>query len=170
MRLIGPLMTATLCVAVATASLAGKPAHSQAMAGRDPGGYRMHVAYYRTPPGRQDEWLALFKKYHKPIMDLEIKEGLVISDTVYAPRYHEGSKSWDFIIITIMPARGRAPKLHITRAQEINKLFPNVNDYVRGERARWALTLVCKENDLVKIDMTRDTPSVYLPLDLSAKK
>jgi hypothetical protein len=170
MRSLGSLASATLCVAVATLSIAGKPAYSQAMAGRNLGGLRIHVAYYRTPPGRQDEWLALFKKYHKPIMDLEIKEGLVISDTVYAPRYHQGEKSWDFIIITVMPPRGRTPNLHITRAQEISKLFPNINEYVRGERARWALTLVCTENDLVKIDMTRNTPSVYLPLDLPAKK
>ena len=169
MRLIRP-STATLCVAVATAFFAGKPAHSQAMAGRDLGAYGIHVAYYRTPPGRQDEWLALFKKYHKPIMDLEIKEGLVISDTVYAPRYHEGEGSWDFIIITVTPPQGQGPKVHITRAQEIRKIFPNIEDYVRGERARWALTLVCRENDLVKIDMTRDAPSVYSPLDFPAKR
>jgi hypothetical protein len=103
-------------------------------------------------------------------MDLEIKEGLVISDTVYAPRYHEGESAWDFIIITVAPPEGQAPKIHTTRAQEIKKLFPDIKDYVRGERARWALTLVCKENDLVKIDMARDAPSVYSPLDLSAKK
>ncbi|HKS96596.1 MAG TPA: hypothetical protein VJV74_10765 [Terriglobia bacterium] len=169
MRLIRA-STATLCAAVAMMSLAAKPAYAQAMAGRDLGGYRIHVAYYRTPPGRQDEWLALFKKYHKPIMDLEIKEGLVISDTVYAPRYHEGENAWDFIIITVMPPEGQGPKPRLTRAQEIGKLFPDIKDYVRGERARWALTLVCKENDLVKVDMTRDTPSVYIPLDLPAKK
>ncbi len=169
MRSIRPL-TATLCVAIAMASFAGRPAHSQAMAGRDLGGNRIHVAYYRTPPGRQDDWLALFERYHKPIMDLEIKEGLVISDTVYAPRYHEGENAWDFIIITVMPPQARTPKLHITRAQEIGKLFPDIKDYARGERARWALTLVCRENDLVKIDMTRDHPSVYVPLDLAGKK
>lgn len=169
MRLIRPL-TASLCLAVAMVSPAGKPAHAQAMAGRDLGVDRVHVAYYKTPPGRQDEWLALYKKYHKPIMDLEIREGLVISDTVYAPRYHDGEKSWDFIIITVTPAEGQGPKLNITRAQEIRKLFPDIQDYVRGERARWALTLVCQEGDLVKIDMTRDPPSVYYPLDFTDKK
>ena len=169
MRLPRPSI-ATLCAAVAMMSFAGRPAHSQAMAGRDLGGNRIHVAYYRTPPGRQDEWLALFRKYHKPIMDLEIKEGLVISDTVYAPRYHQGEGSWDFIIITVMPPQGQGPKLHITRAQEIRKIFPDIAAYVRGERARWALTLVCTENDLVKIDMTPDAPSVYSPLDVPAKK
>ena len=169
MRSIRPL-TAPLCVAVAMMSVAGRPAHAQAMAGRDLGVNRVHVAYYKTPPGRQDEWLSLYKKYHKPIMDLEIKEGLVVSDTVYAPRYHEGEGSWDFIIITIMPPEGQGPKLRITRAEEIRKLFPDIQDYVRGERARWALTLVCQEGDLVKIDMTRDPPSLYYPLDFPKKK
>lgn len=169
MKLIKPL-TASICIAVATISLAARPAHAQAMAGRDLGVNRVHVAYYKTPPGRQDEWLALYKKYHKPIMDLEIEEGLVISDTVYAPRYHDGEKSWDFIIITVTPPEGRGPKLSITRAQEIRKLFPDIQDYVRGERARWALTLVCQEGDLVKIDMKRDPPSVYYPLDYTSRK
>ena len=163
------LLMASACGAVVMLSPAGKPAHAQAMAGRDLGMNRVHVAYYKTPPGRQDEWLALYKKYHKPIMDLEIKEGLVISDTVYAPRYHDGEKSWDFIIITVTPPEGQGPKLSITRAQEIRKLFPDIQDYVRGERARWALTLVCQEGDLVKIDMTRDPPSVYYPLDTNRK-
>lgn len=169
MRLIRAL-TATACAAVAMMSLAAQPARAQAMAGRDLGQNQIHVAYYRTPPGRQDEWLALYKKYHKPIMDLEIKEGLVLSDTVYAPRYHQGEGAWDFIIITVLPPEGHGPKLHITRAEEIRKLFPDIQDYVRGERARWALTLVCKEGDLVKIDMTRDPPSVYYPLDFPEKK
>lgn len=57
-----------------------------------------------------------------------------------------------------------------SHAQEIRKIFPDIKDYVQGERARWALTLVCKENDLVKIGMTRDPPSVYSPLDFPAKK
>lgn len=169
MRSIRPL-TATLCVAAAMMALAGKQAHAQAMAGRDLGENGVHVAYYKTPPGRQDEWLSLYRKYHKPIMDLEIKEGLVISDTVYAPRYHDGEKSWDFIIITVTPPAGQGPKLHITRAEEIRKLFPDIQDYVKGERARWALTMVCQEGDLVKIDMTRDPLSVYYPLDFRKKK
>jgi hypothetical protein len=29
------------------------------------------VSFYRLPPGRQDEWLALYKKYHYPIMQWE---------------------------------------------------------------------------------------------------
>ena len=53
----------------------------------------------------------------------------------------------------------------MTRAELIRKLFPDVEDYVRGERQRWALTLRCQEGDLVQIDTTRDPLSLYFPLD-----
>jgi hypothetical protein len=169
MNLIRPL-TPIICAVFAMMCVTSKPAHAQAMSGRDSGENRVHTAYYRTPPGRQDEWLALYKKYHEPIMDYEIQQGVVISNTVYAPRYHDGEKAWDFMIITTEPPEGKTPKLGMTRAQLIRKLFPDIADYVRGERARWAVTLVCQEGDLVKIDMTRDPVSLYYPLDFPAKK
>lgn len=164
------LLTAMVCGAAAMVSLAGRPAHAQAMEGRDLGFDQVHIAYYRTAPGQQDEWLAVYQKYHKPIMDYEIKKGVVISNTMYAPKDHLGEGSWDFIIITVTPPKGQGPKLGMTRAQLIRKLFPNIDDYVRGERRRWALTLVCKEGDLVQIDQNAHPLSLYYPLDLPAKK
>lgn len=163
-------LTAITCIVAAMMSITGKPAHAQAMSGRDIGMNQVHVAYYKTPPGRQDEWLAVYKKYHQPIMDYEVKEGVVISNTMYAPRYHDGAQSWDFVIITVTPPAGTGPKLGVTRAQLIRKLFPDVEDYVRGERQRWALTLVCQEGDLVQIDTKREPLSVYYPLDPPEKK
>ncbi len=169
MRSIGRL-TAMSCIVVAMMSLPSVPAHAQAMAGRDIGQNRVHVAYYRTPPGRQDEWLALYKKYHKPIVDFQLQKGVTISSTVYAPKFHEGEKSWDFVIVSISPPDGQVPKLGMTRAEVIRKLFPDIEDYVRGERQRWALTVVCQEGELAEIDMTRDPVSVYYPLDSPEKK
>ena len=164
MWMIGRL-TAITCTVAAVASLTSEPAQAQAMSGRDIGMNGVHVAYYKTPPGRQDEWLAVYKKYHQPIMDYEIKQGVVISNTMYAPKYHDGEQSWDFVIITISPPAGKGPTLGMTRAELIRKLFPHVEDYVRGERQRWALTLRCQEGDLVQIDTTRDPLSLYYPLD-----
>jgi hypothetical protein len=169
MRLIRRL-TAITCIVAAMMSLPSKPVHAQAMAGRDIGLNRVHVAYYKTPPGRQDEWLALYKKYHKPIVDLQIQKGVTISSTLYAPKSHEGEKSWDFVIISISPPDGQGPKLAMTRAEVIRKLFPDIEDYVRGERQRWALTVLCQEGELVEIDVTRDPLSVYYPLDSPEKK
>ncbi|MBS0365249.1 MAG: hypothetical protein JSR67_05410 [Proteobacteria bacterium] len=163
-------MTAITCVVAAMMTLAGRPAQAQAMSGRDLGVNEVHVAYYKTPPGRQDEWLAVYKKYHQPIMDYEIKKGVVISNTMFAPRYHDGAQSWDFVIITVTPPAGKGPQLGMTRAQLIRKLFPDIEDYARGERQRWALTLVCQEGDLVQIDTTRNPLSLYYPLDIPEKK
>ena len=39
--------------------------------------------FYKVPPGKQDEWLALYKKYHYPIMQYQKAHGQVISETVY---------------------------------------------------------------------------------------
>jgi|HubBroStandDraft_6_1064221.scaffolds.fasta_scaffold876592_1 hypothetical protein len=169
MKLIGRL-TAITCMVAAMMFLPSMPARTQAMAGRDIGQNHVHVAYYRTPAGRQDEWLALYKKYHKPIVDFQIQKGVTITSTVYAPKFHEGEKSWDFVIVTISPPDGQGPKLGMTRAELIRKLFPDTEDYVRGERQRWALTLVCQEGELAEIDMTRDPVSVYYPLDAPEKK
>jgi hypothetical protein len=169
MRLIRRL-TALTCIVAAMMSLTSKPAHAQAMAGRDIGMNRVHVAYYKTPPGRQDEWLAFYKKYHRPIVDFQIQKGVTISSTLYAPKAHEGEKSWDFVIISVSPPDGQGPKLGMTRAEVIRKLFPDIEDYVRGERQRWALTVQCQEGELVEIDVTRDPLSVYYPLDSPEKK
>jgi hypothetical protein len=158
------------CIGAAMMSLISQPVHAQAMTGRDIGQNRVHVAYYRVPPGRQDEWLALYRKYHKPIVDFQIQKGVTISSTLYAPKFHEGEKSWDFEIISVSPPDGQGPKLGMTRAEVIRKLFPDIEDYVRGERQRWALTLVCQEGDLVEIDTTRDPVSLYYPLDAPEKK
>jgi hypothetical protein len=157
-------------VVAATLSLGSKPVHAQAMTGRDIGQNRVHVAYYKVPPGRQDEWLALYKKYHKPIVDLQIRRGVTISSTLYVPKFHEGEKAWDFEIISVSPPDGQAPKLGMTRAEVIRKLFPDIEEYVRGERQRWALTLVCQEGDLVEVDLSRDPVSLYYPLDAPEKK
>ncbi len=169
MWMIGRLAALT-CAVAAMMSLTSNHARAQAMSGRDLGMNVVHVAYYKTPPGRQDEWLAVYKKYHQPIMDYEVKKGVVISNTMFAPRYHDGDQSWDFVIITVSPPAGKGPTLGMTRAELIRKLFPDVEDYVRGERQRWSLTVRCQEGDLVQIDTTRDPLSLYYPLDPPDRK
>jgi hypothetical protein len=163
-------LTSAACIVAVMMSLASRPAEAQAMTGRDIGQNRVHVAYYRVPPGRQDEWLALYKKYHKPIVDFQIQKGVTISSKLYSPKMHEGEKAWDFEIISVSPPDGQAPKLGMTRAEVIRKLFPDIEDYVKGERQRWALTLVCQEGDLVEIDTARDPVSLYYPFDAPEKK
>ena len=162
---------ATIAItAVAMMGIHGDGLHAQAMAGRDVGKNRVSVDYYKAPPGRQDEWLALYKKYHRPIMDFQIQKGVTISSTLYAAKFHSPGMPWDFVIINVSPPEGEGPKLGMTRAEVIRKLFPDVEDYVKGERQRWALTVNHWDEELVEIDVTRDPLSVYYPLDVPEKK
>jgi hypothetical protein len=159
-----------MLVALGAMSFNCQTAGAQAMAGRELGTNRVSVGYYKAPPGRQDEWLALYKKYHRPIMDFQISKGVTISSTLYAAKSHSPGMPWDFVIINVSPPEGQGPKLGMTRAEVIRKLFPDVEDYVKGERQRWALTVNHWDEDLIELDVTRDPLSVYYPLDALPKK
>ena len=75
------------------------------MAGRDlPGRPKVSVSYYKVPPGKQDEWLALYKKWHRPIMEAQIKAGTTTSSELYALRNHQVGSPYDFVIISVSPA------------------------------------------------------------------
>ena len=165
LRVLGLTLTAIAIGALNTADV-----NAQAMSGRNIGKNRVSVSYYKTPPGRQDEWLALYKKYHRPIMDFQVQKGVTISTTLYAAGDHSPGQPWDFAIINISPPEGEGPKLGMTRAEVIRKLFPNIDDYVKGERERWALTVNHWDETLIEIDVNREPLSVYYPLDAPPKK
>jgi hypothetical protein len=109
------LMRKSLCTGLAGAFLAlsalatgTAPAFGQAMSGRQlEDRPRLSVSYYKTPPGKQDEWLALYLKWHRPIMDYQIQQGVTTSSTVYANAGHSLAPQWDFMIINISPPRPR---------------------------------------------------------------
>lgn len=155
----------TVVVALSLAVAGIQTAAAQAFSGRDlPDRPRVSVSYYKTLPGKQDEWLALYKKWHRPIMDYQIKEGLTLSSTVYAPTNHSPGQPWDFAIINVAPAPSKAPKAKLQRGQVIKQLFPDIEAYVAGERHRWELTVDHWDEGLLEIDVATDTPSVYYPI------
>jgi hypothetical protein len=120
------------------------------------------VDFYKLPPGRQDEWLALYKKYHYPIMQYEREHGQVISETLYTRAAHHISPSWDIAIVIVAPPPEKRPKADKTRQDLIRSLFPDLDDYVKGERARWALTLEHWDEQWVEVDIEKN-PSLYYP-------
>jgi hypothetical protein len=140
----------------------GVVAFGQANNGAGEGKPVMYVSFYKLPPGRQDEWLALYKKWHYPIMEYEKAHGQVTSETVYTRAAHELSPAWDIAIVIIAPPPEKRPKPEMTRGQLIRHLFPDLDEYVKGERARWAMTLEHWDEQWVPIDMEKN-PSLYYP-------
>ncbi len=137
-------------------------ARAQATIGAGDGKNTVSVDFYKVPSGRQDEWLALYKKYHYPIMKYQKEHGQVISETVYTRAIHQLSPSWDFAIVIIAPPPEKRPKAELNRSQLIRKLFPDIDDYVKGEKARWSLTLDHWDESWTEVDI-ENHPSLYEP-------
>ena len=137
-------------------------AFAQANNGAGTGKDVTEVSFYKLPPGRQDEWLALYKKWHFPIMKYEKAHGQVISETVYTRVAHHLSPAWDIAIVIVAPPPEKRPKPEMTRGQLIRHLFPDLDEYVKGERARWAMTLEHWDEQWVEVDVDKN-PSLYYP-------
>lgn len=138
-------------------------AAAQALSGRQlPDRPRVGVSYYKVPPGKQDEWLALYKKWHRPIMEAQIKAGTTASSVLYALSNHQIGSPYDFVIISVSPADPKP--LGLSRGELIKKLFPDTEAYVAGEKKRWELTVDHWDTGLLEINVDEPNPSVYYPI------
>jgi hypothetical protein len=151
-----------LFAALTLALLSSEPSFAQANNGAGEGKTEVHVDFYKLPPGRQDEWLALYKKSHFPLMKWELENGEIISETVYTRAVHELSPSWDIAIMIILPPAGQRKKPELTRAQLMRKIYPDLDEYVKEEKQRWALTLEHWDERWVEVDIEKN-PSLYYP-------
>ena len=102
-----------------------------------PGQQPVVESYYKLAPGKADEWLALFKKWHLPILQERRKEGKILSITIYQPRLHQGGPEWDYKVILRYAdyAAMGAPDAQITK-----RLYPNEEELLRNEHRRWEIT------------------------------
>ena len=160
-------------IAIAATILAlvqfGAPAFGQAANGRGDCFPRTEISYYKTPGGKQDEWFALYMKWHHPIMEYELKHGMAVSSTLYAAHSHSPGMPWDFLIITVLPPKGAVKQPVMSRPELIRKLFPNLNAYIAGEKARWALTVNHWDEGLDQMSW-KEPVSLYVPIDGGCKQ
>lgn len=138
-------------------------ANAQAQNGRGDGLNRVSVGYYKVPPGRHDEWLELYQRWHRPIMEWNIQNGLTLSSRLYVAGNHAPGAPWDFAIINVSPAN--PPRGLPSRAQVIRQLFPDQDAYVAGERARWALTIDHWDERFVPLAWNQEPFSLYYPIE-----
>lgn len=148
------------CVPLATA-----PAAAQAMNGRQmPDRPTVEISYYKIEPGRQDEWVALYLKWHRPMMEEQIKAGVTLSSTLYANASHAQAPDYDFVIVNVGAPPAQNKKMPITRGELIARLFPDLDAYTAGERQRWALTRAHWDQNVMEVDLKAEHPGVYYPV------
>lgn len=95
--------------------------------------------YYKIAPGKNEEWLALYKKWHLPLLKELQKEGRLLSITIYQPQLHQGGPEWHYKVLL------RYPSFAVLGDEEHNqqilrRLFPDQEEMRRNERRRWEIT------------------------------
>jgi hypothetical protein len=127
-------------------------AHAQTPTGYS-GGPVTNASFYHIAQGHQEEWLALYKKYHYPIMQYEIKQGLVKSETMYKRGVHELSPAWDFVAVIVYRDMDAEVAVEKERAQVMRTVFPNTSEFEEGDKKRWELTTEHWDEKLVEVPL-----------------
>src|SRR6267143_2399674 len=112
------------------------PVHAQTPTGYS-GGPVTNASFYHNAASHKDEWLALYKKYHYPIMKYEIKQGLVKSETMYKRGIHELSPAWDYFVVIVYRDLDAEVEVQKERAKVMKAVFPDTADFEQGDKKRW---------------------------------
>jgi len=112
--------------------------------------------YYKAKWGYADEFIALFKKNHYPVLKKEIELGRILQVHADQPRYHTTEDGrWDYRI-TIVFKNAAVANDNFDASEIIKQLYPDKNTYKKEEQRRFEI-----------LDAHWDVP--VKELDLNAK-
>lgn len=95
--------------------------------------------YYKAKWGHADEFLALFKKNHYPVLKKEMELGRMLKVTMATPRYHATEDGrWDFRV-TIVYKNAAIANDNFDSAALIKQLFPDQDTYKKEEQRRFEI-------------------------------
>jgi hypothetical protein len=95
--------------------------------------------YYKTKWGHADEFLALFKKNHYPVLKKEMELGRILKVSVASPRYHATEDGrWDFRV-TIIFKNAAIANDTFDSAPMIKQLYPDQDTYKKEEQRRFEI-------------------------------
>jgi hypothetical protein len=95
--------------------------------------------YYKAKWGHAEEFIALFKKNHYPVLKKEIELGRILKVFAQVPRYHatEGGR-WDFRT-TIVFKNAQIANDNFDAAPILKQLFPDQDSYKKEEQHRFEI-------------------------------
>jgi hypothetical protein len=109
--------------------------------------------YYKTKWGHAEEFLALFKKNHYPVLKKEVELGRILRVSMTVPRYHTTEDGrWDYRVTIVFKSAAIAND-NFDSSALIGQLFPDQETYKKEERHRFEILdahwdLPIKEADL----------------------
>jgi hypothetical protein len=95
--------------------------------------------YYKAKWGYADEFIALFKKNHYPLLKKQMELGRILKVTATAPRYHATEDGrWDYRV-TIVFRNAAIANDDFDSAALLTQLFPDQVTYKREEQRRFEI-------------------------------
>ena len=95
--------------------------------------------YYKTKWGHADEFIALFKKNHFPVLKKEIELGRMLKVSAVTSRYHSTEDGrWDYRV-TIVYKNAAIANDDFDSAAMIKQIFPDQASYKREEQRRFEI-------------------------------
>jgi hypothetical protein len=108
--------------------------------------------YYKVRWGHAEEWLALFKKNHLPLLKALKDQGRIVEIEMDKPRYHATEDGrWDFRV-TITWKNFSASDDPGSEQALIRKLFPDQETYKREEQRRFEVLLAHWDVPIVEVN------------------
>ena len=94
--------------------------------------------FYRTRWGAHDEFVALFRKNHWPILREQLAQGRFLDVELWTPRFHgDGRADWD-VLVSITYRDWAAMQEH-SDAEIAARLYPDQATFKREEERRFEL-------------------------------
>lgn len=95
--------------------------------------------YYKAKWGHADEFLALFKKNHYPVLKKQMELGRILKVSMAAPRFHATEDGrWDFRV-TIVFKNAATANDNFDSAAIIRQLYPDQDTYKKEEQRRFEI-------------------------------
>jgi hypothetical protein len=95
--------------------------------------------YYKAKWGHAEEFLALFKKNHYPVLKKEIELGRMLKVSMTVPRYHTTEDGrWDYRV-TIVFKNAMIANDNFDSSTLIKQLYPDQETYKKEEQRRFEI-------------------------------
>jgi hypothetical protein len=95
--------------------------------------------YYKVKWGHAEEFIALFKKNHYPVLKKEIELGRILKVFAQVPRYHATEDGrWDFRT-TIVFKNAQIANDNFDSSALLKQLFPDQDSYKKEEQRRFEI-------------------------------
>ena len=134
-----PVIVVFALIALLGAAYPGVRTQQSAMAAEGKEQPNVIEYYYKAKWGHAEEFLALFKKNHYPVLKKEIELGRMLKVSMTVPRYHTTEDGrWDYRVTIVFKSAAVAND-NFDSSVLIKQLYPDQETYKKEEQRRFEI-------------------------------